>query len=59
MFNSEIIDWPAWILLSLSGIIICSYLRYTLNGPLIRFAEGYSFEWTPLGEWRKRRLHSS
>ncbi|MBN1934714.1 MAG: hypothetical protein JW934_08605 [Anaerolineae bacterium] len=38
---------------SLIAIIIFSYLLYVLNGPLIRFAEGYSFEWTYIGRWKK------
>ena len=40
---------------SLIAIIVLSYLLYVLNGPLIRFAEGYTFEWTVVGKRKKRK----
>lgn len=46
---------PLAIPLSLIAIIVLSYLLYVLNGPLIRFAEGYTFERTPIGECKKRK----
>jgi hypothetical protein len=40
---------------SLIAIIVFSYLLYVLNGPLVQFAEGYAFEWTTIGKFKKRR----
>lgn len=53
LLNRDLPDSPWWAPASFGTMIIFSYLLYTLNGPLIRLAEGYAFEWTPIGQWRK------
>jgi hypothetical protein len=55
MFDPELTGSPWWLVISFTLIIISSYFLYTLNGPLTRFAEGYTLEWTPFGErWKKK-----
>jgi hypothetical protein len=55
MFDQELTISPWWLVISFTLIVIVSYFLYVLNGPLTRFAEGYTLEWTPFGErWKKK-----
>ncbi|HEX6042640.1 hypothetical protein [Longimicrobium sp.] len=47
---------PKWQTVALAGLaVLFSGLLYTLNRPITRFYEGYPWQHSLVGQWRKRR----